>query len=394
MAGPLEGTRILDFTTLTAGGAATGFLRDLGADVIKIEPPDGEAGRRLTVLPSGVSTFFLPQNRGKRSVAIDLRSDEGREAVLSVAKTCDALTHNFRPGVMERIGLSYDDVRKVNPGIVYAETSGLGSEGPDAGLGVVDIIGQARGGLMSVTGGDEYPTPAGAIINDYLAAMHLAIGVLSALLARQRTGEGQHVEGSMLGSMIGAQGWEFTHYLMTGQQPARGGRGHHLLVNSLWGVYDTADGHVAIAGVPADILPRLAEALECPELASERFVDPALRVACIEELRELVQSVVAKHEASALCALLSSLDIRCAPVQDYQALERDPQVEANGYIIEFEHPRIGPARMAANPLRFSETPLELALAEPMLGEHTDEVLAEAGLGLDERARLRGPRSQP
>ena len=378
MPGPLEGLRILDFTTLTAGGEATGFLRDLGADIIKIEPAGGEAGRRLTVLPSGVSPFFLPQNRGKRSVVLDLQSPEGRETILQLSRTCDALVHNFRPGVMERLRLSYNDVREANPAIVYAETSGFGAEGPDAGLASVDIIGQARGGLMSVTG-DSHPTPAGAIVSDYLAAMHLAIGVLSALLSRANTGKGQKVVGSMLGSMISAQAWEFTHFLMTGRSPRRAARGHPLLAESLWGVYDTADGHIAIAGITPDKLPAVAAALGCPELAGPPFGGPEGRTAPIGEFRALVQATFARWDTAALFRILASHDVRCSPVQDYAALAEDPQVAANGYIVEFEHPRAGWTKMAGNPLRFSDAALDLAVAEPMLGEHTAEVLAEVGL---------------
>jgi CoA:oxalate CoA-transferase len=380
--GPLQGVRILDFTTLTAGAAATGWLCDLGADVIKVEPPGGEVGRRLSAQPSGLSAFFLPQNRGKRSVVLNLQTAWGREAALTLARNADAVTHNFRPGVMERLGLGYEDVRRVNAEVVYGEMSGFGTEGPDASLGAVDIVGQARSGLMSVTG-EERPLPAGAILSDYTAAMHLAIGVLSALFWRERSGRGQRVSGSMLGSMINAQAWELTTYLVSRRQPFRGGRGHHLFAAGVWGVYDTADGHVVISSISSQALTGLALAFDRPELASDRFADPATRGRHIEELRRLLRRAFAGRSTEAVYATLRSLDVVCSPVQSYEAVERDPQVVANDYIVEVDHPRAGRLKMTGNPLRFSETPLALAAAEPLAGEHTDAVLAEAGIARED-----------
>jgi crotonobetainyl-CoA:carnitine CoA-transferase CaiB-like acyl-CoA transferase len=389
MAGPLEGVRILDLTTFTQGGEATGFLHDLGAEVIKVENRDGgDPGRRLTLTPEGVSTFFLPQNRGKRSVTIDIRAPDGRALLLRLAERCDALVHNFRPGVMERLGLGYEDMRTINPALVYAEGSGFGSAGPEAHLPAVDIVGQARGGLVSVTG-DDTPVPAGAIIADYTGAMHLAIGVLSALIARIRTGRGQRVEGSMLGSMISLQGWEFTHYLITGETSRRGGRGHPLFPG-LWGIYDTADGAIAIAGVAPDAWAGFAALLECPALVTdERFADAEQRRTHGSALVALVRAACRTKPTADLLARLVRLGVRCAAVQDYEQLAADPQAAANGYIVAVEHPRLGPVRMAGNPLRLSDTPIEIAAAAPELGEDTDAVLAWLGLDEDAIADLRG-----
>ena len=387
MAGPLEGIRILDFTTITAGAEATGFLCDLGAEVIKVEPPTGEVGRRLTVVQPGVSTFFLPQNRGKKSIVLDVKKPEGREVALRLARMCDAFAHNFRPGVMERLGLGYDDVRKVSPGIVYAEGSAFGSKGPHADHGAVDIIAQARGGLMAVTG-DARPTPAGAILGDYIAAMHLAIGLLGALLHRVETGEGQKVEGSMLGSMISAQGWEFSHYLITGRKPSPGGPGHQLFRGSTWGVYETADGYLALSSVAPAKLRQVADVVDCPELKEDRFTSPGRRGQNAEELMGLLRTALAKKNTAELWEGLTALDVHCSPVQDYEQLAEDPQVKANEYVAEVEHPRLGRIRMAGNPLKFSQTPLELAASAPELGQDTDAVLRWAGYADDEIADLR------
>lgn len=378
MAGPLSGIRILDFTILTAGGEATGFLCDLGAEIIKVEPFSGEIGRRLTPLPTGESTFFLPQNRGKRGIAIDLKQAEGRDIALALAGGCDAVAHNFRLGVMERLGLGYEDFRRVKPSIVYAEGTAYGPLGPDSRLPGVDILGQARSGAMSVTG-EAYPTPAGYIASDFTAAMHLAIGLLSALVWRLRTGEGQKVQGSLLGSMITAQAWELTHYLVTGTEPQPGRRGHHLFARSVWGTYDTADGHISLSGLDLSKLRALAEALDAPELADFAGLEPAARAKVLPDVVDRLRDVFKRFSTKSLYETLLGFGVRCTPVQTYAQVAEDAQVLANDYIVEFDHPKFGRTRMTGNPLRFGGTPIELAQTAPGIGEHTLDVLRETGL---------------
>lgn len=388
MAGPLAGIRIVDLTTFTQGGEATGFLCDLGAEITKVETREsGDPGRRLTVVPPGVSTFFLPQNRGKESITLDLATEDGREVLMRLAARSDALMHNFRPGVMERLRIGYEDVRAVNEVIVYGEATGFGSRGPDAGLPAVDIVGEARGGLISVTGEDS-PVPPGAIVCDYTGAMHIAIGVLSALLHRERTGRGQKVEGSMLGSAVAMQGWEFTHYLISGDLPGRGGRGHPLF-GALWGVFETADGHLAMSGMGPQAWEQFAALIERPDLAADqRFSTPPARAEHGEELAAIVRAAFVSRPTEELFRALSAIGVRCSPVQDYEALAADPQVAANEYVVEVDHPELGPTRMAGNPLRFSETAVEIAASAPALGEHTDAILESLGYGDEERADFR------
>jgi crotonobetainyl-CoA:carnitine CoA-transferase CaiB-like acyl-CoA transferase len=386
VAGPLQGIRILDFTVLTAGAEATGYLCDLGAEVIKVEPLSGEVGRRLTPLPEGESTFFLPQNRGKRAIALDLRKPEGRAVALKLAESCDAVVHNFRVGAIERLGLGYDDLKRVNPSIVYAAGTSYGAEGPEAELESVDILGQARSGLMSVTG-EDHPVPAGNIACDFGASMQLAIGLLGALIWKIRTGEGQRVESSMLGAMITAQAWEMTHFLVTGNEPGRGGRGHHLLNRGFWGVYDTEDGYAVLAGLDMARLADLSQALAAPELLAFAEMDGAERPAAMPAIKEALKTAIARHKTRPLVDALLALGVRCAPVQSYAEVARDPQVLANQYIVDIDHPRFGKTRMTGNPLRFSQTPIELAASAPCVGQDSVELLTEAGYAREEIDRL-------
>ncbi len=388
MAGPLRHLRVLDLSVFAQGGAAGAFFRELGAEVVKVERREsGDPGRRLTEVAPGASTFFEPFNRGKQSITIDLQRPEGHEILLRLVEGCDVLLHNARPGVMERLGLSYDDLRNLNPGLVYIAGSGYGTEGPDAGDSVVDIIGQARGGIASITG-RESPVPAGAIVADYLGAMHLVIGGLAALIQRTETGTGQRVDASMLGAMVSLQSWEFGHYLVTGDLPRRSGRGHQLFP-SLWGIYETADGSIALTGVAPEQWEGFLGLIESVELADdERFATPAARREHWDALAGEVAQRLRRLPTDRLLEGLQDLGVRCARVQDYSQLASDPQVIANEYIVEVEHPTFGRIRVPANPIRFSDADTEIAAAAPALGEHTEVILQSLGYSAAEIEDLR------
>jgi len=225
MGGPLEGIRVLDFTIAQQGAYATLLMADMGAEVIKVEEPGrGEIGRVLGMdRKRGVSAYFLALNRGKKSLTLDLKSEKGREIALRLARDCDVVANNFRPGVMEKLGLGYEAFQQANPRIVYASATAFGTKGRLGRKPGNDILAQAMSGLMSTTGEDETPMPTGVAIADHVGAVTLALGIVSALFARERTGRGQQVEASLLGSMLASQSWELTHHLMTGEKLPKGG---------------------------------------------------------------------------------------------------------------------------------------------------------------------------
>jgi CoA:oxalate CoA-transferase len=388
MAGPLSGVRVLDFTVFQQGPQATLVMADMGADVIKLEPPGfGDLGRFLQI-HGGVSAYHLAHNRGKRSVTVNLKNEAGIELVRRLAPGADVFVHNFRPGVMERLGLGYDDVRKLNERIIYAHASGWGARGPKATHPAFDIAAQARAGLMSMTGEEDGPPfPAGVAIADYIGAMNLAMAVIAALYARERTGVGQKVETSLFASQIAAQAWELQTYIM-GRRRRKSGRGHAYLP-TIWRTFRTADGWAVVGGVGDDRWPAFCAAVGMPELEQdERFANGLARANNLAELYALLDDRFASKTTAEWIAVLEAHDMICAPVQDYEQLLADPQALENEYILEREHPSAGRLPVVGFPWRFSETPADVAPAAPELGQHTEEVLLEAGLSWDEITALR------
>ena len=378
MPGPLDGIRVLDFTIAQQGGSATLLFADMGAEVLKVEPPGrGEVGRYLGIdRRTGFSCYFLAINRGKKGLAVDITTSEGRDAVLRLARDCDVVAHNFRPGVMERLGLDYDAFKAENPTVIYGSASAFGTRGPMGRKPGNDILAQAVGGLMSVTGETEAPNPAGAAIADHIAALTFAAGILAALLHRQRTGVGQQVECSLLGSIMAAQSWELTHYMMTGELPGKAGRGHTHLP-WLWYTYRTADGWLCLGGVTPDRLAGFWQAIGMPEMLSdERFDSIGKMVRSRDDLNALLDAQFSTRHTGDWLPALEAADIFCAPVLNYEQLTSHVQVAANSYTIETNHRKNGPTRIIPTPIAFSETPVDSTRPEPALGEHTEELLRE------------------
>jgi len=393
MPGPLDGIRVLDFTIAQQGPYATLLLADMGAEVIKVEGRErGEVGRLLGIdRRNGFSAYFLAINRGKKSIKLDLKCDKGREVALRLARDCDIVAHNFRPGVMEKLGLGYDAFRAVNPRVIYAGASAFGTKGPLGRKPGNDILAQAMSGLMSVTGEGDAPLPAGCAIADHTAALTFALGMVSALVARERTGVGQEIECSLLGSMLAAQSWEMTYFTMIGENPAPAGRGHTSLAWQWW-TYRTADGWLAVGGVDPARWPGFCRAIGREDLVTdERFDNAGKRIRVRDALNAVVEEHLSTRKTEEWLPALEAEDIFCTPVLDYQQVLSHEQVRANGYTAEIDHPRAGRATVIPTPIGFSKTPVDSTRLEPQHGEHTEEVLREFGFGEGEIEELRQAR---
>jgi len=390
MPGPLDGIRVLDFTIAQQGGYATLLMADLGAEVIKVEAPGkGEVGRLLGMdRKRGFSAYFLAVNRGKKGLTLDLKSERGRQIALRLARDCDVVAHNFRPGVMEKLGLDYEAFRRENSRVIYACASAFGTKGPFGDRPGNDILAQAMSGLMSMTGEDDTPMPTGVAIADHVGAVTLALGIVCALFARERSGRGQRVEASLLGSMLAGQSWELTHYLMTRERQPKGGRGNaHLTL--LWYTYRTADGYMAIGGLYPHRWPDFCRAIDWPDLETdERFADTGGRIRGRVELNRLLDGHFSTKPTAYWLERLEAADVFCAPVYDYAQIAEEPQVHENGYLVPVQHPKLGEVTLVNCPLDFSDTPAAIGNEEPGLGQHTDAVLASFGYSTEEIASLR------
>jgi crotonobetainyl-CoA:carnitine CoA-transferase CaiB-like acyl-CoA transferase len=393
--GPFSGYRILDLTVMTAGPVGTVLLADLGADVIKIEEPRaGDLARSLgNQFVEGESVQFLSQNRNKRSVRLDLKSAEGREAFLRMAEHADVVVENFRPGTVERLGIGYEAVKARNSRIVYASVSAFGQSGPYAGWPANDPIVQATAGLMDMTGeagGD--PVRLGVPLPDFGAAALLAFGISAALLHRERHGEGQRIDTSLLSAALFSTIPRDGETLRSGKAPERLGSGHPTMVP--YRNYRGSDGrHFFAACFTEKFWQNLCRALRREDLLTdERFIGNTARTAHRHALDKILEEAFATHTAEHWVAHLSAADVPCAMVQDYHtALTQDPQIRHNRTVIEIEHPRVGTVKNIASPVNFHGSPATYRRPPPVLGEHTSEVLTEFGFSDEEIAALESRR---
>ncbi len=379
MHGPLHGFRIVDLTTMISGPLATMLLGDQGADVIKVEAPSGgDHTRAGNNRRGGFSASFLNNNRNKRSVALDLKTAFGREALLRLAATADVFVQNFRPGVIERMGFGEDAIRAVAPRIVYVSISGFGEDGPYSGKPVYDPLIQAVSGLASIQAGSDEARPrlVRTIVPDKHTAMTAAQAITAALLARERTGEGQHIRLSMLDAILG-----FLWASDMGSQTFVGDEFPQAEAASFIDlIYETADGAYISAAVQNDREWRaLCGALGHLEwLDDPRFATPALRQRHIDARLQMTQDVLATRPAAEWLERLTAAGVPCAPVLTRTQVIRHPQVAANGILVETEHPEAGLLRQTRPAARFSATPADIRRGAPGLGEHTEEVLRELG----------------
>jgi crotonobetainyl-CoA:carnitine CoA-transferase CaiB-like acyl-CoA transferase len=385
----LEGIRVLDFTQMMMGPWATQFLGDMGAEVIKIERPgvgEWERGLRSSGdLLDGQSPFFLAMNRNKKSVSLNLKESRARDVVLRLAREADLVVENFRPGVMDRLGLGYDDLREVNPAIVYVSGSGFGQTGPYVDRPGQDLLIQAMSGMAAYGGrsGDP-PMPAGSSIVDASTALLLAFSSMVGIVHKLRTGQGQRIDVSLFDTAIALQCQEIAAFLNMdrGFERSRAGIGGAWL-SAPFGIYRTADGHIALAMASLSVV---GELLEEPRLAE--FGDARRAYDQRDDAYELVQTKLLERPTGVWLELLDTKDVWCAPVRAFEDVVDDPQVAHNDLLTTVEHPNGGELRVVGVPVRFSATPGSIRSGPPAVGQHTDEVLASIGYDAEEIRTLR------
>jgi crotonobetainyl-CoA:carnitine CoA-transferase CaiB-like acyl-CoA transferase len=382
MPGPLDGVRILDFTSMVSGPLSTMVLADQGADVIKIEAPSGDHARRVATRRGGFSASFLINNRNKRSIVLDLKKPDGLKAVHHMMRQADVVVQNFRPGVADRIGIGEAVARELNPKIIYLSISGFGPDGPYAHKPVFDPLIQATSGLTTVQAGSDEARPrlVRTILPDKLTGIQAAQAIAAALFARERTGEGQHIQLSMLDTVVSFL-WssDMGGHTFIGDELER-----EVAQSFIDLIYETADGYVSVAVMQDKEWHAFAEAVSCPQLLEDpRFQTAALRDENKDDRLNAMQEAIRPFVSADIIARLEAHDVPCAPVLTRREMIRHPQIVANELLIEVEHPEAGPLRIARHPSRFSVTPASVRRGAPVLGADTRDVLTEFGYSSQE-----------
>ncbi|MEM7211517.1 MAG: CoA transferase [Pseudomonadota bacterium] len=386
MPGPLDSFRIIDLTTMISGPLCGMILADQGADVIKVEPSQGDATRAVATRRGGLSASFLNNNRNKRSVVLDLKHPDGKAALLRLIAGADVVLQNFRPGVVDRLGIGYEDAKAVNPRIVYMSITGFGETGPYSHKPVFDPLVQSLTGLTTVQAGSDERRPSlvRTILPDKLTAFTASQSITAALLARQRTGEGQHVHLSMLDTVVS--------FLWSSDMGGHTFVGHELERETAQSfidlIYETKDGYLSCAAFRRVDWEKLSDALEHPEWKDDaRFLTSAGLEQYKEARLEMTQDALRGRTTAEWIARLEAHDVPCAPVLTRTQMRQHPQIEANGIVELNTHPVAGELRQTRHAARFDGTPAEHRRGAPLLAEHTQEVLAEAGFSETEIAAM-------
>lgn len=390
MPGALEGVRILGFTHFAQAPFALQLLGDLGADVINIERPGtGDFNRAFLgdEKLNGEGPFFLAMNRNKRSITLDLKNPKAKEVVFKLIGEVDAVVSNYRPGVLDKLGVGFEDAKKVNDSIIYCEALGYGSSGPYSKLPGQDLLAQALSGYASIVGHDGPPQTGGAYLVDFYSSLLLTTGLLSAIINKKNGGKAQKVEVNLLNAGVHLQSQELVYYLNTGKMPKRPKEtSGHIWQEAPYGIYKTKNGYIALSTNVSEKIARLGELLGVdglpkvpnkPEMLRDRdkivaVIAPALETKTTEEW----------------LAMFQAEGFWCAKVNDYEGVANDPQILHNNIIQTIDHPVAGKVKVIAAPIEFSGTPVSIRRPPPLLGQHNDEVLGELGYSAEEIDSLR------
>ena len=374
----LSAMRVLDFTQVMAGPFCSMLLGDLGADVIKIEPPEGDATRKMAGSVGMESPGYWAVNRNKRGMVLNLKDPRGQEIVRALAARADVLVENYRPGVMAAFGLGYADLRTVNPALIYASISGFGHTGPYAARGGFDLVAQGMSGLMSVTGElGAPPAKCGVPITDLGAGLFALQAILAAYIHCLRTGEGQHIDTSLLEAGVALSVWETTQYFSTGEIPEPLGSAHRMFAP--YQAIRCADGYITLGSANQRTWERFAQVIERSDLLRRpEYADNSQRLRNRRQLIEEIEAVTSTYPRSHWLAVLDEAGVPCGPILNYHEVLADPHVQARGMVQEMNHPVGGRIRVLGPAAKLSETPARLSRPAPRYGEQTAEVLRMIG----------------
>jgi len=389
MPGPLSHIRVLDLSRVLAGPWAAQNLGDLGAEVIKVERPGAGDDTRSWGPPfmkdcdgkdTGEAAYYLSVNRNKKSITLDIAKPEGQAIARELAARCQVLVENYKVGALKKYGLDYDQLKTVNPSLIYCSVTGFGQDGPYAPRPGYDFIFQGMGGLMSITGERDGqpgagPQKVGIAITDILTGMYASVAILAAITHRERTGEGQYIDAALLDTMVAFNANQIVSYFASGRIPVRWGNAHPQVVP--YEVFPAADGHIILAIGNDGQFERFCQVAGCAELAEEpRFKTMSQRIIHRAELVPLIAEVMRTRTKREWIEMLEAATVPCGPINNMKEVFEDPQVQHRKLRVDIPHPLGGVAPVVASPLRLSKTPVEYRLAPPMLGQHTEEVLKD------------------
>lgn len=373
----LEKIRVLDFTRVLAGPFCTMLLADMGADVIKVEhPQNGDDSRAFGPFVEGESAYFMSINRNKKSITMNLKSPKAVEMIKEMIPHFDVVVENFRPGVMDKLGIGYETLRQINPKLIYASSSGFGYTGPYSQLPAYDLIVQGMGGIMSITGENEqHPQKVGSSIGDIFAGVFCAIGILGALEARHHTGKGQMVDVAMLDCQVAILENAVSRYLTTGKDPVPIGNRHPSITP--FATFQTKDSFLNIAVGNDSLWEKFCDTAGDSSLGKDdRFKTNALRTNNWEALQPILASLLIQDTTLSWIERLRKVGVPCGPINKISEVLSDPQVVARDMILEIDHPKVGKQKVPGCPIKMSETPCLVTKSSPLLGEDTQKVLME------------------